>query len=79
MDKGYVEFVADLKKNIVQSRYVAARLANREQLLLYFKTGELLAKKIEVEQWGTKVMERIAEDLQKQLPGLRGFPCAIYG
>ena len=73
MDKGYVEFVADLKKNIVQSRYVAARLANREQLLLYFKTGELLAKKIEVEQWGTKVMERIAEDLQKQLPGLRGF------
>jgi predicted nuclease of restriction endonuclease-like (RecB) superfamily len=73
MDKGYVEFISDLKKNIVQSRYVAARLANREQLLLYFKTGEMLAKKIEAEEWGAKVMERIAVDLQNQLPGLRGF------
>jgi predicted nuclease of restriction endonuclease-like (RecB) superfamily len=73
MDKGYVEFVAELKMNIVQSRYVAATLANREQLLLYFKTGEMLAKKMESEEWGTKVLERIAEDLQKQMPGLRGF------
>jgi predicted nuclease of restriction endonuclease-like (RecB) superfamily len=73
MDKGYVEFISDLKKNIVQSRYVAATLANREQLQLYFKTGEMLAKKMESEEWGTKVLERIAEDLQKQMPGLRGF------
>jgi hypothetical protein len=38
MDKGYVEFISDLKKNIVRSRYVAARLANKEQVMLYFKT-----------------------------------------
>ena len=73
MDKGYVEFVADLKQRIIQSRYVAARLANKEQLLLYFKTGEVLAKKIAGEKWGAKVLDRIAFDLQKQLPGLRGF------
>jgi hypothetical protein len=40
MDKGYVEFVAELKKSIVQSRYVAARLANREQLLKEFMVDE---------------------------------------
>jgi predicted nuclease of restriction endonuclease-like (RecB) superfamily len=73
MEKGYVEFISDLKKSIVQSRYIAARLANKEQLLLYFKTGEMLAKKMQSEEWGTKVLERIAEDLQKQMPGLRGF------
>lgn len=73
MDKGYVQFVAELKRNIVQSRYVAARLANKEQLLLYFRTGKMLAEKIAAEEWGAKVLEHIADDLQKQLPGLRGF------
>ncbi|GGA99559.1 hypothetical protein GCM10011511_23600 [Puia dinghuensis] len=33
----------------------------------------MLSEKIGAEKWGAKVLERIAEDLQKQLPGLRGF------
>jgi predicted nuclease of restriction endonuclease-like (RecB) superfamily len=53
--------------------YVAARLTNKEQLLLYFKTGKALSEKIASQKWGAKILERIAEDLQKQLPGLRGF------
>ncbi len=73
MDKGYVAFVADLKKSIVQSRYVAARLVNKEQLLLYFKTGKMLAEKIAAEEWGAGIMDRIAADLQNALPGIKGF------
>lgn len=73
MDKGYVAFIADLKQRIVQSRYIAARLANREQLMLYLKTGRHLSEKIAKEKWGNAVIDGIAEDLQKQLPGLRGF------
>lgn len=73
MNKQYIRLIADLKQSIVQSRYVAARLANKEQLLLYFKTGKMLAEKIAAEKWGVKIVEQIAEDLQKQLPGLRGF------
>jgi predicted nuclease of restriction endonuclease-like (RecB) superfamily len=73
MDKKYIDFITHLKQNIIQSRYIAARLANKEQLLLYFKTGKMLSEKIEAEKWGAKVMEQIAEDLQKHLPGLRGF------
>jgi predicted nuclease of restriction endonuclease-like (RecB) superfamily len=42
-------------------------------LLLYFRIGELLSEKIAEEKWGLKIIEQIAEDLQKQLPGLRGF------
>lgn len=45
----------------------------KEQLLLYFKTGKMLSEKIAAEKWGAKVVEQIAKDLQKQLPGLRGF------
>gem|GEM_PF-3154250 len=28
------------------------RLANKERLLLYFKTGKMLSEKIESEKWG---------------------------
>jgi hypothetical protein len=49
MEKQYIEFIADLKRNIIQSRYIAARLANKEQLQLYFLTGKMLAEKITAE------------------------------
>ena len=73
MNKQYIRLIADLKQSIIQSRYAAARMANKEQLLLYFRTGKILSEKIAAEKWGAKILEQIAEDLQKQLPGLRGF------
>ena len=73
MNKDYIEFIAGLRQNIIQSRYIAAKLANKEQLLLYFKTGKMLSEKITAEKWGAKVLEQISEDLQKALPGLKGF------
>ena len=72
-DKNYLEFIRSLKQEIIISRYQAARLANREQLLLYFKTGRMLSEKVKAEKWGTKVLEQIAVDLQSNLPGLKGF------
>lgn len=72
-DKNYLEFISSLKKEIINSRYQAARLANREQLFLYYKTGRLLSEKVKAQKWGTKVLEQIAADLQRDLPGLKGF------
>jgi predicted nuclease of restriction endonuclease-like (RecB) superfamily len=71
--KQYLQFITELKQSIIQSRYQAARLANREQLYLYLKTGQMLTQKIDAEKWGAKVIEQISTDLQKQLPGLNGF------
>jgi len=51
MNQEYLQFITDLKQNIIQSRYIAARLANKEQLLLYFKTGKMLSEKIAAEKW----------------------------
>jgi predicted nuclease of restriction endonuclease-like (RecB) superfamily len=73
MNKQYIQLITDLKQNIVQSRYAAARLANKEQLLLYFRIGEILSQRIAAEKWGAKILVQISQDLQKQLPGLRGF------
>jgi DUF1016 N-terminal domain len=57
--------------------YIAARLANKEQLLLYFQTGKMLAEKIAAENWGAKIVEQISADLQQQLPGLKGIQTRI--
>ncbi|MFN0037315.1 MAG: YhcG family protein [Saprospiraceae bacterium] len=69
----YLAFVGELKTQILRSRYTAARLANREMLLLYFFVGKQLSEKISIEKWGTKIMANISADLQIALPGLRGF------
>ena len=71
--KQYLQFITELKQSIIKSRYQAARLANREQLSLYLRTGQMLTKKIDAEKWGAKVIEQISTHLQKQLPGLKGF------
>lgn len=72
-DQSYIGFIKELKQNIVQSRYIAARLANKEQLLLYLRTGKMLTDKLGKEKWGASILKQISIDLQQTLPGLRGF------
>jgi predicted nuclease of restriction endonuclease-like (RecB) superfamily len=69
----YTQLLQDLKVRISQSRFIAARIVNREQLLLYFNIGKLLYDKITEQNWGDKVLEQIAGDLKNQMPDLRGF------
>jgi len=69
----YKEFIQNLKVTILQSRYVAARLANKELLNLYFQTGKIIVEQINENEWGTKIIDKISNDLQFELPGLRGF------
>jgi predicted nuclease of restriction endonuclease-like (RecB) superfamily len=71
--KEYNQFISDIKESIIKSRYKAASLANRELLLLYYHTGYKLSDKIKQSNWGVGVVRNISDDLQKELPGLRGF------
>jgi hypothetical protein len=69
----YLQLIQDIKLRIAHSRYIAARLANREQLKLYLSVGALIDTKIQEQQWGTNVISQIALDLKKEMPELRGF------
>ena len=71
--KDYAGTIKKLKTAILESRYKAATLANKELLLLYYTVGNLISEKTKQEKWGSKVIEQLSEDLQKELPGLRGF------
>jgi predicted nuclease of restriction endonuclease-like (RecB) superfamily len=69
----YIKFINELKQEILSSRLQAAKLVNKELLLLYFKIGKRISHQINMEGWGAKVISTISQDLQKKLPGLRGF------
>ena len=65
--------VKAIKAAILQSQYRAAKGVNREQLSLYFGIGRYISEHTREGYWGTGAIERISEQLQKELPGLRGF------
>lgn len=65
--------IIELKDAILKSRYQAARLVNRELIVLYFEIGRKISLTAKKEAWGSKVLEQIADALQNELPGLRGF------
>ncbi|KAF0238426.1 MAG: hypothetical protein FD181_1076 [Prolixibacteraceae bacterium] len=66
-------FIEELKQAILNSRYQAARLVNRELILLYLKIGSKISIQTKEQAWGSKVIEQISNELQRELPGLKGF------
>jgi predicted nuclease of restriction endonuclease-like (RecB) superfamily len=71
--KTYKTAIKELKSMILASRYRAAALANKELLMLYFSVGKLISDKSREGEWGTGILAMLSEDMQKELPGLRGF------
>lgn len=69
------EIIIELKDAILKSRYQAARLVNKELIVLYFGIGKKISELATKENWENKVLEQISNELQKELPGLRGFSC----
>jgi len=68
----HLEAVKAIKSAILKSRYLAARLANAEQLKLYFSVGGYVSANTRQGKWGTGAIEAISRSLQAELPGLRG-------
>jgi len=73
LNSEYGKAIADIKDAVLQSRYKAASLANRELLLLYFSIGEYISENTRNKNWGKSAIEIISNQLQQELPGLRGF------
>jgi predicted nuclease of restriction endonuclease-like (RecB) superfamily len=71
--KEYSKTLADLKHQIQESQFKAAAAVNHELIYLYWKIGKTIAEKQEKSGWGTKVIEKLAKDLQNAFPGINGF------
>ena len=72
----YIEAVKVIKGAILQSQYRAASLVNKEQLSLYYGIGRYVSENSRKGFWGKGAIEAISQQLQKELPGLRGFSAA---
>ncbi len=66
-------FVDALEARIRAAQLKAALSVNRELLALYWNLGRALVERQEAAGWGARVIERLADDLQKAFPGVSGF------
>lgn len=73
MPRDLAAAVKDIKLAILQARAKAARLANAEALKLYFFVGGYISKKTRSARWGAGAIDALSNQLQVELPGLRGF------
>ena len=72
----YVQATKAIKDAILSSQYRAAYYANKEQLSLYYGIGRYVSENSREGFWGKGAIETISQQLQKELPGLRGFSAA---
>ncbi len=69
----YSVAVTTIKEAILRSQYQAAKLVNREMLSLYYGIGRYISANSREGFWGTGAIRAISDQLQKELPGLKGF------
>lgn len=69
----YNNFIQELKERIRNARLRAALSVNRELVLLYWQIGQDILHRQQQQGWGTKIIDRLAADLQKAFPDMKGF------
>jgi predicted nuclease of restriction endonuclease-like (RecB) superfamily len=71
--EGYAELLTELKQLIRKARVRAALAVNCELVLLYWSIGNDILARQEHEGWGARVLDRLAADLQRSFPGMKGL------
>lgn len=69
----YPLLLESVKEKIKTAQLKAALAVNSELVSLYWEIGYMLSAKMEQEGWGAKVIDRLAQDLGKDFPGVSGF------
>ena len=69
----YDDFFRNLKERIRSAQVKAALAVNQELVLLYWQIGRDILQRQQDEGWGTKVVDRLAQDLKMEFPEMTGF------
>ncbi len=65
--------VETIKTAILQSQERTAKNVNSDVLALYYSVGGFISENSRKQKWGSGAIKAISNQLQKELPGLRGF------
>ena len=70
---GYAGWLTELKTRIRETRLRAALAVNSELIGLYWRIGRDILDRQAQDDWGSKVVDRLAADLRAEFPDARGF------
>jgi len=73
MPSGYASLLRDIKQRIQQGRVQTVLAANSAMVMLYWDVGRVILERQGQEGWGAKVIDRLAADLRKAFPDMRGL------
>ena len=69
----YARLLGAIKERVRTAQYEALRAVNRELVALYWDIGRMIVERQQGRSWGTAVVRTLADDLQKEFPGMSGF------
>ena len=64
LPRSYARTLRDIKERIGKARLSTVIAANSAAILLYWEIGKVVATRMEAEQWGAKVIDRLAADIR---------------
>jgi predicted nuclease of restriction endonuclease-like (RecB) superfamily len=73
LSNDYDNFLHELKERIRNAQVRAALAVNRELVMLYWQIGQEILTRQQQQGWGAKVISKLAKDLQKAFPEMKGF------
>lgn len=73
LPQGYEDLLKNLKARVHKARMSAALAANAELVSLYIDIGKAILERRDAEGWGTKIIERLGNDLRGAFPDIKGF------
>lgn len=69
----YPALLGDIKQRIRAAQYEALKAVNKELIALYWDIGRMIVERQQAKVWGKSIVERLAQDLQAEFPGVGGF------
>ena len=69
----YGNFITEIKELIYRSQYDAMKQLNTALIKLYWEIGEEINNQQSEKGWGKSIVEVLANELQKEFPGVQGF------
>ena len=69
----YGAFIKEIKDLIYRRQYEAMKKVNTELMQLYWEIGEEIDRQQRERGLGKSIVEVLAQELQKEFPGVKGF------
>lgn len=71
--KNYKDLFTEIKIKVREAQLKAVMAANAQMLLLYWQMGNYILQNQQAEGWGAKIIDKLAVDLKKEFPEVKGF------